>query len=63
MYQVSDFLLQHSVDGSVSCLILSEMIVCECLHMVKFTPKSYMCDRVVFSTVKINDPFDADIIP
>ena len=51
VYLVSDFLLQYSVDGSVSCHILSEMIVCEGLHIAKLTPKSYMCDRVVFYPV------------
>jgi len=60
VYLVSDFLLQYSVDGSVSHHILSEMIVCECLHMAKLTPKSYVCYRVVFS-ISINDPHHTHI--
>ena len=62
LYLVADFLLQY-LDGSALCNILSEMIVCECPHMAKFTPKSYMCYHVVFSPVRMNDPFYAGIIP
>jgi len=63
VYLVSDFLLQYSEDGSVSCYILhvSEMIVCEGLHMAKLTPKSYMCYHAVFSPVRINGPHHTHI--